>query len=144
MARLDDLDLTPLALARAVNQRDAIVANLEFDSLDVAVVVDDLPVLLRTLVLPARVGPRDPAHEVLIAEVCRALASYEDAAPSQVLDIGAAIHLSGGGAASIALAERLRTQTGHPIGRTAPPLYFPSDFPLAEQLVNVGLALKGS
>jgi len=141
--RADVLDLKPLALARAVNQQDAIIANLESDSLDVTIVVDDLPVLFRSLALPAGLAHREPAHDLLVAEVCRALVSYEDAAPGHLLDGSAAIYLSGSDVGSIALAERLRAQTGHPIGRPTPPMHYPSDFPLAEQLVNVGLALKG-
>jgi Tfp pilus assembly PilM family ATPase len=139
---LEELDLKPLALARAVNQRDAIVVNIESDSLDVVIVVDDLPVLCRSLALPADLSYGDPAHEHVLVEVSRALASYEDAVVDQRLDPGAAIYLSGSRAAGIGLVERLRARTGHPMGRPAPPLHYPSDFPLAEQLANIGLALK--
>lgn len=140
---LESLDLKPLALARAVNQRDAIVVNLERESLDVVVVVDDLPVLFRSVALPAGVIPQDALCDQGAAEVCRALATCEDAVPAgYALDRTAAIYVSGSEVGGIALAERLRSATGRPIGRPTPPMHLPTDFPLTEQLVNVGLALK--
>lgn len=137
-----ELELKPLALARAVNQRDAVIGSLELDSLDVVVVVDDLPILFRSLSLPSGLVSREPAQEHLVAEIVQALSHYEDAAPGHLLDPNAPIYLRGADTGGIALAERIRAQTGHPIGHLSSPLVCPSDFPLADQLVNVGLALK--
>src|SRR5205085_1212981 len=44
----------------------------------------------------------------------------------------------------IALAERLRAATRHPMGRLATPLPAPPEFPTVDYLVNLGLALKQS
>ncbi len=136
--RPDSLDLKPLALARAVNQRDAVIASLEPDSLDVVVVADDLPIVVRSAAIPA--GMTAPAaREYLVGEVARAIATSRGGrAP---LDGEAMIYLAGSRADG-KLADLLYRQTGHAIGKLAPPAYYPVDFPVAEQLANVGLALK--
>jgi type IV pilus assembly protein PilM len=135
---LDSLDLQPLALARAVNQRDAVIASLERDGLDVVVVSDDLPVAIRSLPLSPKVSDA-AAREVLGAEVARALAGYSGA--RALLDADARLYLAGS-RADESLAAQLARQTGHQVGTLAPPVRYPDDFPLAEQLANVGLALK--
>lgn len=141
--RLDLLDLKPLSLARAVNQRDAIILNLEDDCLDVAVVADDLPILLRSVALPDGYGRGESVHDLAVDEVVRALQGYDGAAASHHLGADTAIYLTGRAAGSVLLADRLRARTGRPIGRVVVPLHCPSDFPLDGQLVNVGLVLKG-
>jgi hypothetical protein len=133
------LDLKPLALARAVNERDAIIANFAADGLDVVVVADDLPVVVRSAPLPVGISAQS-ARELFVGEVVRALAGYGGA--RRLRDAEARIYLAGS-FADEALGEQLRLQTGYEIGKLAPPVRFPADFPLAEQLVNVGLALKG-
>lgn len=136
--RPDSLDLKPLALARAVNQRDAIVASLEPDGLDVVVIAEDLPIIIRSASIPPRMTEQ-AAREYLVGEVARALATSRGRlAP---LDGEAMIYLAGS-RADEQLAELLRLQTGHAIGKLAPPAHCPLDFPVAEQLANVGLALK--
>lgn len=136
--RPDSLDLKPLALTRAVNQRDAIVASLEPDGLDVVVVADDLPVVIRSASIPPGMSVPS-AREYFVGEVARALATSRGGrAP---LDGEARIFLAGA-RADEQLAEQLRLQIGHEIGKLAPPAYYPLDFPIAEQLANVGLALK--
>jgi hypothetical protein len=136
---LDALDLAPLALARAANQRNVIVVSVEVDSLEVAVIVDDLPLLIRGVDLGA-----GSTVDAVATEVSRALATYEDSAPGRPIDQAAPVFLGGLVAAERAdeLAFALRARTGHLVGRPNPPLHLPSGFPLAEQLLNVGLALK--
>ena len=134
----ESLDLKPLALARAVNQREAIVASLEADGLDVVVVADDLPIEIRSASIPPGMTEQ-AARDYLVGEVSRALALVGGGRVP--LDGEANIYLAGS-RADDKLAEQLRLQIGHAIGKLAPPAYYPLDFPIAEQLANVGLALK--
>lgn len=138
------MDLRPLALARAVGRADAVVVNLEEGSLDVLVVASGVTTLLRSIPLPGAATNLEAAQNRLVDEVDRALRYYDDSNPDRPLDADAALYLTGRLATGISLAERLRTMTGHPIGRLSTGLTFPADFPVAEYLVNLGLALKRS
>src|SRR5262249_21680661 len=48
------VDVTPLALARAVGQPDEVVIELDPSGVDLAIVLDDVPLLLRSLVFGER------------------------------------------------------------------------------------------
>ncbi len=134
------MDLRSLALARAVGRRDAIVANLEDGSLDVAIIANAVPVLLRSTPLPAT--NLEAAQNRLVDEIDRALTWYDDTNPSHPLAADVPLYLTGRLATGISLAEKVRTLTGHPIGHLAPGFSYPPDFPASEYLVNLGLALK--
>jgi hypothetical protein len=137
------MDLRPIALARAIGRPDAIVANLEEGSLDLVVVAQDVPALVRSLPLPSsEVSDRDAAQERLIGELERTLAYYDETNPDQPLDPDTPLYLTGNLAAGIALAERVRAATRHPIGRLTGLPPYPDDLPVGDYLVNIGLALK--
>jgi type IV pilus assembly protein PilM len=136
------MDLRPLALARGVGRPDAIVVNLEDGSLDLVVVERGLPTLVRSLPLLGAAALREAAQNRLVEETERSLAYYDDLNPDHPLDVDVPVYLTGSLATGIALAERLRAVTRHPIGRLAVPVQRPPDFPLTDYLVNLGLALK--
>lgn len=135
------MDLRPLALARAVGRSDAVVVNLEEGSLDLVVVETGVPTLIRSLPLPTTLT-RDAAQERLLQETERTLAYYDDSNPDRPLDLDAPLYLTGSLATGITLAERVRALTRHPIGRLTGLPEHPSDLPVSDFLVNLGLALK--
>lgn len=135
------MDLRPLALARAVGRPNAIIVNLEEGSLDVVIVEGAVPVLLRSVPLPANL-PRESAQERLIQEAERSLTYYDDLNPDRPLDLDTPLYLTGGLATGIALAERARAVTRHPIGRLSNLPPHPVDLPIGDFQVNLGLALK--
>lgn len=138
------MDLRPLAIARAVGRSDAVIVNLEETNLDVIVVVDNVPVLMRSLPLTGATIGREAAQNRLVEETERLLTYFDDANPDRPLDADAPIYLTGSWTGGISLAERLRAVTRHPIGRLSPGIHHPPDFPVTDYLVNLGLALKQS
>jgi len=138
------MDLRPLALARAVGRGDAIVVNLEDGTLDIAIVARGIPTLIRGMPLPGVSSNVEAAQNRLIDEVDRALTYYDDSDPLHRLDPDAPLYLTGRLATGIALTEKIRTVTHHPIGRLPTNPSYPPDFPVAEYLVQLGLALKRS
>jgi Tfp pilus assembly PilM family ATPase len=130
------MDLKPLALTRMVGQANAVVVNVERTSVDVVVVRESVPFMVRSLCLM-----ESALDEVLSRAVEEAGTLMEQAQAETALPGSAHLHLTGDMAASEGLAYRLETRTGR---RTVPlvsPLRAPSDFPLARFAVNVGLAL---
>lgn len=136
------VDITPLALARAVGQPDAIVLELDPTGIDIAIVLDDVPLVLRSAVFGERALTLEEAQETAIEMLTAELRRYEDVYPGMRVERSVPVFLAGDLGAGLRLADRVRTTTGHPIGRLAPLVDYPPDFPVGEYLANVGLVLK--
>jgi len=136
------MDLRPLALIRAIGRNDAVVANLEEGNLDVAIVSKGVPTLLRSVPLPGSTTGPEAAQNRLADEIDRALAYHDETNLDRPLGPEAPLYLTGRLGTGIALTEKVRALTGHPIGRLSTGLDYPADFPVNEYLVNLGLALK--
>ncbi len=135
------LDLKPLALYRAVARQEAIIANRETTALEIVVVVDDLPVLIRAVSLDG-MSSAELFHGRVTDELTRTIRLYNDANRAKPLDPAAPVVLSGDQMDDRALAARIQTLTGHEVAPADPPIAYPDDFPVARFLVNAGLALK--
>lgn len=138
------MDLKPLALVRAIGRRQAIIVNMEPDSLDVIIVDDYLPVIPRTISFDEGQSP-DSKLSQLLDEVSKTVRFFNDTHRGSPLHEGVPIYPCGE-LMPYPLPEQveavIREETGHPVEPPQPALEFPEDFPLASYAVNVGLALK--
>lgn len=136
------IDLKPLALMRAVNQKDAVIANGESNSMELVIVVDDVPVLIRSVFLGEGVVTQDYAVGRISDELGRTIVSYNEINRDNPLDPEVPIYLTGATAGSVPFALNVAALTGRTVQPLEPPIPYPEDFPLAEFMVNVGLILK--
>jgi len=136
------IDLKPLALMRAVNQKDAIIANGESNSVELVIVIDDVPVLMRSIFLGEGEVSEDYAVGRISDELKRTVDTYNDTNKDNPLDPEMPIYLSGATASSVPFALNVAALTGRTVQPLEPPIRYPEDFPLAEYMVNVGLILK--
>ena len=136
------VDVTPLALARAVGQPDEIVIELDPSGVDLVVVLDDVPLVIRSVVFGERALTLEEAQETAIDLLVKELRGYEDVYVGSRIERTIPIYLAGDMGTGLRLADRIRTTTGHAIGRLAPLIDYPDDFPIAEYLTNVGMVLK--
>jgi Tfp pilus assembly PilM family ATPase len=136
------LELKSLALMRAVNQKDAIIANGESNSIELVIEVDDVPVLIRSVFLGEEVVTQDYAVGRISDEIRRTVETYNESNMDNPLDPEVPIYLSGASAASVPFALNVAALTGRTVQPLEPPIHYPEDFPLAEFMVNVGLILK--
>lgn len=136
------VDITPLALARAVGQPDAIVVELDPTGIDLAIILDEVPVVLRSLIFGERALTLEEAQEAALELLTTELRRYEDLYPGSRVERNVPVYLAGDLGAGLRLADRVRKATGHPIGRLAPLVDYAAEFPVAEYLTNLGLVLK--
>ncbi len=136
------VDVTPLALARAVGQPDEIVVELDPTGVDLIVVLDDVPLVMRSVVWGERALTLEEEQEAALELLLNELRGYEDVYVGSRIERTVPIYLAGDMGTGLRLSDRIRTATGHPIGRLAPLVDYPEDFPIAEYLANVGLILK--
>jgi type IV pilus assembly protein PilM len=136
------IDLKPLALMRAVNRRDAIIANGESNSMETVIVVDDIPALVRGTVLSEGAASPDYAVGRISDELVRTIAYYNDSHRDDPLDPELPIYLTGSLATSVPFSINVATLTGRAIEPLEPPLRYPDELPVAEYMVNMGLVIR--
>ena len=136
------LDLKPLALARAINQKDAIIACGESNSMELVIVVDDVPVLVRSVFLGEGTVTQDYAVGRISDELGRTILTYNEINKEHPLDPEVPIYLCGASAGGVPFALNVAALTGRTVQPLEPPLPLPPNFPIADFMVNVGLLLK--
>lgn len=136
------IDLKAMALMKAVNRRNAIIANGEDNSIDTTIVRHDVPMVIRSVFLGDNMPSSDQAADHIGDEVMQTLEAYSNSYCDKPLAQGVPVYLTGAVAGSVAAALNVTTLTGHPIGTLQPPLRYPDDLPVAEYAVNVGLILR--
>jgi len=136
------MDIKPLALVRAVHKRDAIVVNLEEQSLVVIIVEDGIPVVIRSM--PQGSEKLDPkaAMERLSLELTRTTQFYNESHRDHPLDPQTVVYVTGAPFDNPETREMLASMTSFPIEVPKPPMRWPKGFPVATYCANMGLALK--
>ena len=136
------MDLKPLALARAACLADALIVNVEADSLDIVLVVNWVPQAMRFV--PLKSNSHDGAEKAkrVAEEVSKTLGYYQSSHNGKPEEPRFPLILTGQMAGDEALVRALEEEVGRPAEPFAPPLKYPPDFPLAYYAANVGLALK--
>ncbi len=142
--RLRSMGLKPLALARAVNKKDAIIVNIEPDSLDITLVLQTVPQVIRSLPLKGNGQGQKVSTEQVAEEVERTLKFYESGHQDTPLETRLPLVLTGQLSQDESLAQALTERLDRPVEAFAPPIRYPSHFPLAYYAVNIGLALTPS
>jgi len=136
------MDLKPLALIRAVGQPEAIIANLEQDMLDIVLVVDFVPAIMRTLALDSKGLDAKARIERLLGELARTVAGYNEDHSEAPLREATPVYLTGRHLATPEAADMVRAGLDRTVERPASPLPAPESLPAAEYMTNLGLAMK--
>jgi len=134
---LRTMDLKPLALVRAVNRSQAIIVNLEAGSLDIVIVVNSFPGLMRTIALEEEFAPQERGA-LLERELVQTLDFYNTSHGETSLPPNIPLYLSG----ELVEVPIPEAAIGHSVHPLSPPLEYGAELPLAQYMVNLGLALK--
>ena len=138
------MDLAPIALSRTVNMGRAVAVSARGSSLDIVVVSDKIPLVLRCLPLS---GETDSITEKLASvaeEVERTIAFYNQSQPENQLDEKVPVLVTGDLAQMKESWDLLATRLGHPVDALSSPMQAPAGFDAAQFMVNIGLILKES
>jgi type IV pilus assembly protein PilM len=137
------MDLKPLALATAVGQSQALIIDLEPETSDVILVVNSIPVMMRTLTLKQEeVTPEDRIRQ-LTDELARTVEFYNGAHLDEPLDPATPAFVTGELSSDLELRDLLQSSIQYPVEQLTSRLKCPVDFPVSQYAVNIGLALKG-
>ena len=136
------MDLKPLALIRSVKEREAIILCLEEDTLDVVLVVDGLPAIVRTFSLTRERLDAQGRLDRMIEELSQTVRFYNDSHRSAPIHPGTPAFVMGKCVANPDIMEYLRGVMDRTVESPAAPIPVPNDLPLAEYMTNLGLAMK--
>lgn len=136
------MDLKPLALIRAVHQPDGIIVNLEEQGIGVIIVIDGVPVIVRSM--PQGDGKPNAAAAIdrLSLELTRTVQFYNDSHRENPLDPRMTVFLTGAVFDDPKMVELLNSKVSFPIQLPQPPMRLPEGFPVATYAANLGLAMK--
>lgn len=141
--KLRSIDLKPLALTRAVNKGEAMVADVEAGSFDIVVVVGGVPAIMRSLVLRQGLSLQERGSR-LVEELSRTVRYYNSSDPGRTLGDTTSLYLTGRMGGETEVSGLIASRVEYRVEAPDPPFKCPPGFPLAEYMVNIGLALKRS
>lgn len=140
--KLRRLELRPFALARAVNQTDAMIVCTFTEGADVVIVRNSAPVAYTGVFWGAE--PVDGTVLVnRLSEVAeRTLATYDQNTLDGPLSDEVPVYVCGSPISlEPSIASQLAVMLQRPAGKLSPPLDHPDDFPIHDLIVNIGLTL---
>jgi len=136
------MDLAPLALCRIPNEPRAIIVNARLDHLDVAVISDRLPQVIRRLSLPTEAESLEEKLPLIAEELQRTVAFYNSGHMETPLDSSVPVFVCGDLMDAPETWESLVGGSGYLVSALPSPVELPEGFNPNEFMVNIGLALK--
>jgi len=136
------MDLAPLALCRIPNEPRAIIVNVRLDHLDVMVIADRLPQVIRRLTLPTEAQSLEEKIPLVAEEFKRTVAFYNSGHLEKPLDSTVPVFVCGDLAKAPEAWESVVGGLGYTVSPLPPPVEPPEGFDAEDFMVNIGLALK--
>ncbi len=137
------LELRAIALTRAVNRKQAIIINMEPSSIDVVIVVNDVPETIRTITWQEDGIAVEDKVEQLAANLGLTVDFYNAHHFEAPVDLNTPVFFTGQMSGDMELTDKLRDRLGYPVEPLTPPFKYPPDLPVSQYAVNIGLALRG-
>jgi type IV pilus assembly protein PilM len=136
------MDLAPLALCRAANQPSSIIVNDRADHLNIMVIIDRLPQLIRRLSLPGEAESLTERLTTISEEVERTIAFYNSSHQDKPLGATVPMLICGNLVRTPKNWKALKGKSPHPVSAMPSPVESPEGFDANEFMVNIGLGLK--
>lgn len=136
------MDLAPLALCRSLNEPRAIIASARLGSLDIIIMVDRAPQVIRSLPLSAEAESLQENLATITEEVHRTVAFYNASHAESPLDSKVPVFICGELVEAPENKEILAQNLEHLVLPLPLPVEHPEGFPVGEFTINIGLALK--
>ena len=135
------METKTVALTRAVDRSQAIIVNVEPTSMDVVVVVNGIPQIMRTVAQPRDLSPEEQADQVA-RTVEQTVNYYLDHHTGLWVPGETPLFLVGSMADHPILADTVKSQLAFPMEPFDPPIECPPHLPTNQYAVAIGLALE--
>ncbi len=136
------MDLAPLALSRIPDEPRAVIVNARLDHLDVAVITDRLPQVIRRLSLPGETESLEERLPLIAEEFNRTVAFYNSSHVDNPVDATVPVFVCGDLVEEPEAWQSVVGGAGYQVSALSSPVEPPEGFNPNEFMVNIGLALK--
>ncbi len=136
------MDLAPLALCRIVNEPRSIIVNARLDHLDIMVMIDRIPQVIRRLSIPGEDTALSERLPTIAEEIERTVAFYNSSHQERPLDSTIPMLVCGDLVEIPDSWPLLAGNSGFPVSILPSPVESPPGFRPNDFLVNIGLAYK--
>ena len=136
------MDLAPLALSRIPNEPRAIIVNARLDHLDVIVLADRLPQVIRRLALPGEAESLEERLPLIAEEFNRTVSFYNSGHMEHPLDATVPVFVSGDLTEAADMWPSVVGGAPYKISALPSPVPVPEGFSTSQFMVNIGLALR--
>jgi len=146
------MGIKPLALQRLVNKPSGIIVNLEIYSLGVIIIINNIPILVRSVPLETGNLTAEAKVDLLSQELARTAKYYNESNKNNRLPEETVVYLTGELFESSQidarleessdLSARLQSRTPYSVQFPEGPYPLPEKFSIPTYAVNLGLALK--
>jgi len=140
--RASIMDLAPLALCRTVDAPESVVVDVRSASLDIAVMVDRVPQVIRSLSLPSEAQSLSERLPSIAEELNRTIAFYNSSHQEKPLEPTVPIFVSGDLTSAPDTWQSLVGSLDYSVFALPSPMQAPEGFDPSQFMVNIGLALK--
>jgi len=130
------LEVRPLALARVVDERHAIIINIQPAGFDIVIMIDGIPELLRSLPFPAEAASPDEKVSEVKEELEKTVTFYNSSHKGSEITVNTAAFVSG------ELGEMLAGTLEHRVKPLPQLLSYTDSVNTSEYTANIGLALR--
>jgi type IV pilus assembly protein PilM len=136
------MDLAPLALTRMVDKATAMVADVRSVEVDIVIMVEGVPQVIRSLSLPSEAGSPENRLSIIREELERTIKFYNSGHPEKPFEPGLPIFVSGELVKAPEARQSLADELKYTILPLPSPLKPPKGFDSSQYMVNIGLAFK--
>ena len=136
------MDLAPLALSRIPDEPRAIIVNARLDHLDVIVLADRLPQVIRRVSLPTETESPEEKLPFIEEEFNRTVAFYNSSHIEKPLDSTVPVFVCGDLAEVPDTWQSVVGGAGYSVSLLPSPVEPPEGFNSSDFMVNIGLALR--
>lgn len=136
------LDLKPLALARVVKEKTAIILDVQPTEFDIVLMTDGIPQPVRTMPFPSSMLSWQEKLPLIIDDLDQTIKFYNSNNPDTALAPNIPIFVSGELVNEPELRLSLSDGLGYPVLLLPSPLKYPEWLDPSRFMVNIGLALK--
>ena len=136
------MDLAPLALCRIVDEPRSIIVNARLDHLDIIVMAERIPQLIRRLALPGEEASIAERLPTIAEEVERTIAFYNSSHQEQPLNSTVPMYVCGDLVEVPDSWSTLAGKSGCPVSILPSPVEAPTGFSANDFMINIGLGFK--
>ena len=136
------VDLVPLALCRIIEQPTAIIVSLRSSNFEIAIMVDQIPQVIRSLSLPGEAESLLEKLPTIIEELDRTITFYNSSHTDKPLDDNVPVFVDGDLVQIPNSWPSLVGNLGSKVSPLPSPMHSANEFDASQFTVNIGLVFK--